>query len=152
MALFIRSFLSFSAYIFFFDVLLENRDMMPVQVHNLLFSLFGQIFFIFFPVQGTFPDGRMVAVKQLSATSHQGKRQFVTEISTISAVQHKNLVKLYGCCIEGSKPLLVYEYLENRSLDQALFGNVLSKDVNLQSLNKYTQKKIKIEKVYRYVL
>uniref|UniRef100_A0A6V7QWY1 non-specific serine/threonine protein kinase n=1 Tax=Ananas comosus var. bracteatus TaxID=296719 RepID=A0A6V7QWY1_ANACO len=66
---------------------------------------------------------RIVGVKQLSVTSHQGKRQFVTEIATISQVQHRNLVKLYGCCVEGNKPLLVYEYLENRSLDQAIFGN-----------------------------
>ena len=61
-------------------------------------------------------------MKQLSVTSHQGKNQFLTEIATISAVQHRNLVKLYGCCIEGDKRLLVYEYLENKSLDQALFG------------------------------
>lgn len=61
-------------------------------------------------------------MKQLSLASHQGKNQFVAEIATISAVQHRNLVKLYGCCIEGEKRLLVYEYLENRSLDQALFG------------------------------
>ncbi|PNY11696.1 LRR receptor-like kinase resistance protein, partial [Trifolium pratense] len=74
---------------------------------------------------GTLNDGRLVAVKQLSIGSHQGKSQFVAEIATISAVQHRNLVKLYGCCIEGSKRLLVYEYLENKSLDQALFGNGL---------------------------
>ncbi|KAL7204318.1 hypothetical protein ACSBR2_017399 [Camellia fascicularis] len=74
--------------------------------------------------KGTLNDGRVVAVKQLSVASRQGKSQFVTEIATISAVQHRNLVKLYGCCIEGDKRLLVYEYLENRSLDQALFvGN-----------------------------
>ena len=54
--------------------------------------------------------------------SNHGKSQFVAEIATISAVQHKNLVKLYGCCIEGVKRLLVYEYLENKSLDQLLFG------------------------------
>ncbi|XP_062115774.1 probable LRR receptor-like serine/threonine-protein kinase At1g56140 [Humulus lupulus] len=72
--------------------------------------------------KGTLEDGRVVAVKQLSVTSHQGKSQFVAEIATISAVQHRNLVKLYGCCIEGDKRLLVYEYLENKSLDQALFG------------------------------
>ncbi|KAL6329769.1 hypothetical protein AAG906_037474 [Vitis piasezkii] len=48
--------------------------------------------------------------------------KFVTEIATISAVQHRNLVKLYGCCIEGVNRSLVYEYLENKSLDQALFG------------------------------
>ncbi|XP_065624431.1 probable LRR receptor-like serine/threonine-protein kinase At1g56130 isoform X1 [Quercus suber] len=77
---------------------------------------FGPVF------KGTLSDGRIVAVKQLSVASHQGKRQFVTEISTISAVQHCNLVKLYGCCIEGERRLLVYEYLENGSLDQALFG------------------------------
>ncbi|KAM6594881.1 hypothetical protein CsatA_002584 [Cannabis sativa] len=72
--------------------------------------------------KGTLEDGRVVAVKQLSVTSHQGKSQFVAEIATISAVQHRNLVKLHGCCIEGDKRLLVYEYLENKSLDQALFG------------------------------
>ncbi|GMY38149.1 probable LRR receptor-like serine/threonine-protein kinase At1g56130 [Fagus crenata] len=77
---------------------------------------FGPVF------KGTLSDGRIVAVKQLSVASHQGKSQFVTEISTISAVQHRNLVKLYGCCIDGDRRLLVYEYLENRSLDQALFG------------------------------
>ncbi|KAM3701043.1 hypothetical protein ACJW31_05G143400 [Castanea mollissima] len=73
-------------------------------------------------VEGTLSDGRIVAVKQLSVASHQGKSQFVTKISTISAVQHRNLVKLNGCCIKGDRRLLVYEYLENRSLDQALFG------------------------------
>ncbi|CAN6683870.1 unnamed protein product [Malus baccata var. baccata] len=72
--------------------------------------------------KGTLSDGRVVAVKQLSVASHQGKSQFVSEIATISAVQHRNLVKLYGCCIEGSQRILVYEYLENKSLDQALFG------------------------------
>ncbi|KAL6659031.1 hypothetical protein ACP70R_003071 [Stipagrostis hirtigluma subsp. patula] len=73
--------------------------------------------------KGKLPDGRVIAVKQLSQTSHQGKSQFVTEVATISAVQHRNLVKLYGCCIDSNTPLLVYEYLENRSLDLALFGN-----------------------------
>ena len=61
-------------------------------------------------------------MKQLSAASHQGKNQFVTEIAIMSAVQHRNLVKLYGCCVEADKRRLVYEHLENKSLDQALFG------------------------------
>ncbi|KAI8553175.1 hypothetical protein RHMOL_Rhmol06G0323900 [Rhododendron molle] len=77
---------------------------------------FGPVF------KGTLNDGRIIALKQLSVASHQGKSQFIAEIATISAVQHRNLVKLYGCCIEGDKRLLVYEYLENKSLDQALFG------------------------------
>ncbi|KAI3810099.1 hypothetical protein L1987_19708 [Smallanthus sonchifolius] len=72
--------------------------------------------------KGTLGDGRVIAVKQLSVASRQGKSQFMAEIATISAVQHRNLVKLCGCCIEGDNQLLVYEYLENKSLDQALFG------------------------------
>ncbi|XP_058071818.1 probable LRR receptor-like serine/threonine-protein kinase At1g56130 isoform X4 [Magnolia sinica] len=72
--------------------------------------------------KGTLPDGKVVAVKQLSAASRQGRSQFMAEIATISSVQHRNLVKLYGCCVEGDKRLLVYEYLDNKSLDQALFG------------------------------
>ncbi|XP_057985301.1 probable LRR receptor-like serine/threonine-protein kinase At1g56140, partial [Hevea brasiliensis] len=72
--------------------------------------------------KGTLFDGREVAVKQLSVESSQGNSQFITEIATISAVRHRNLVKLYGCCIEGNRRLLVYEYLQNKSLDKALFA------------------------------
>lgn len=60
-------------------------------------------------------------MKKLSVESVQGKKQFVTEICTISTIQHRNLVKLHGCCYEGIKRLLVYEYMPNRSLDKTLF-------------------------------
>lgn len=72
--------------------------------------------------KGVLTDGSEIAVKQLSARSKQGNREFVTEIGMISALQHPNLVKLYGCCIEGKELLLVYEYLINNSLARALFG------------------------------
>ncbi|XP_071725938.1 probable LRR receptor-like serine/threonine-protein kinase At1g53440 [Rutidosis leptorrhynchoides] len=72
--------------------------------------------------KGVLTDGSEIAVKQLSSRSKQGNREFVTEIGMISALQHPNLVKLYGCCIEGKELLLVYEYLENNSLARALFG------------------------------
>ncbi|EOA37487.1 hypothetical protein CARUB_v10011641mg [Capsella rubella] len=72
--------------------------------------------------KGVLADGMTIAVKQLSSKSKQGNREFVTEIGMISALQHPNLVKLYGCCIEGKELLLVYEYLENNSLARALFG------------------------------
>ncbi|PPS02464.1 hypothetical protein GOBAR_AA18205 [Gossypium barbadense] len=71
--------------------------------------------------KGTLADGTMIAVKQLSARSKQGNREFVTEIGMISALQHPHLVKLYGCCIEGNQLMLIYEYLENNSLARALF-------------------------------
>ncbi|PPD67828.1 hypothetical protein GOBAR_DD35293 [Gossypium barbadense] len=72
--------------------------------------------------KGTLADGTVIAVKQLSARSKQGNREFVTEIGMISALQHPHLVKLYGCCIEGNQLMLIYEYLENNSLARALFG------------------------------
>uniref|UniRef100_A0A0D9WEF5 non-specific serine/threonine protein kinase n=1 Tax=Leersia perrieri TaxID=77586 RepID=A0A0D9WEF5_9ORYZ len=72
--------------------------------------------------KGKLPDGRVIAVKQLSQSSRQGNSQFVTEVATISSVQHRNLVKLLGFCIDSNTPLLVYEYLQNGSLDSALFG------------------------------
>ncbi|KAJ9537779.1 hypothetical protein OSB04_030512 [Centaurea solstitialis] len=72
--------------------------------------------------EGVLPDGSEIAVKQLSAKSKQGNREFVTEIGMISALQHPNLVKLFGCCIEGNQLLLIYEYLQNNSLARALFG------------------------------
>ncbi|XP_059289939.1 probable LRR receptor-like serine/threonine-protein kinase At1g53430 [Lycium ferocissimum] len=73
--------------------------------------------------KGLLPNGTMIAVKQLSAKSKQGIREFVNEIGTISALQHPNLVKLMGCCAEDNELLLVYEYMENNSLDRALFGS-----------------------------
>ncbi|KAL5731451.1 hypothetical protein ACHQM5_004176 [Ranunculus cassubicifolius] len=72
--------------------------------------------------KGTLADEREIAVKKLLVTSPHGESQFVAEISSISTVQHCNLVKLYGYCIEEERRLLVYEYLINKSLDQALYG------------------------------
>ncbi|XP_059663296.1 probable LRR receptor-like serine/threonine-protein kinase At1g07650 isoform X2 [Cornus florida] len=72
--------------------------------------------------KGLLSDGTVIAVKQLSSKSKQGNREFVNEIGMISALQHPNLVKLYGCCVEGNQLLLIYEYMENNCLSRALFG------------------------------
>ncbi|GLT52533.1 hypothetical protein SLA2020_258680 [Shorea laevis] len=72
--------------------------------------------------KGELSDSTVIAVKQLSSKSSQGNREFLNEIRMISCLQHPNLVKLYGCCIEGDQLLLVYEYMENNSLSRALFG------------------------------
>ncbi|XP_062161267.1 probable LRR receptor-like serine/threonine-protein kinase At1g07650 isoform X2 [Alnus glutinosa] len=72
--------------------------------------------------KGILLDGTIIAVKKLSSKSNQGNREFVNEIGMISALQHPNLVRLFGCCVEGNQLFLVYEYLENNSLARALFG------------------------------
>ncbi|KAF8012644.1 hypothetical protein BT93_I0719 [Corymbia citriodora subsp. variegata] len=88
--------------------------------------------------KGTLSDGTIIAVKQLSSRSKQGDREFLNEIGMISALQHPNLVKLYGCCVEGNQLLLVYEYLENNNLARALFG----RDDQQIELDWTTRKKI----------
>ncbi|XP_024987464.1 probable LRR receptor-like serine/threonine-protein kinase At1g07650 [Cynara cardunculus var. scolymus] len=72
--------------------------------------------------KGLLSDGTIIAVKQLSSKSKQGTREFVNEIGMISALQHPNLVKLYGCCVEGNQLSLIYEYMENNCLSRALFA------------------------------
>ncbi|CAI0409851.1 unnamed protein product [Linum tenue] len=76
--------------------------------------------------KGRLKDGNFVAVKLLSADSRQGVGEFLAEIKAISVVEHENLVKLYGCCVEGNHRILVYNYLENNSLAQTLLGGSYS--------------------------
>ncbi|GMN54857.1 hypothetical protein TIFTF001_023971 [Ficus carica] len=89
--------------------------------------------------KGQLADGTVIAVKQLSSKSKQGNREFLNEIGMISALQHPNLVKLHGCCVEGNQLMLVYEFMENNCLSQALFGKNPSSRLRL---NWVTRKKI----------
>ncbi|CAL5199256.1 unnamed protein product [Lathyrus oleraceus] len=74
--------------------------------------------------QGKLVDGRLVACKKLSLDkSHQGEREFLAEVRMITSIQHKNLVRLLGCCSDGPQRILVYEYMKNRSLDLFVHGN-----------------------------
>lgn len=72
--------------------------------------------------QGALPDGQEVAVKRLSESTKQGLSQMKNELALLIKLQHKNLVRIIGICLEEGEHLLVYEYMPNKSLDTIIFG------------------------------
>ncbi|KAF6146416.1 hypothetical protein GIB67_024065 [Kingdonia uniflora] len=85
--------------------------------------------------KGKYPNGVELAVKVLnSSATEEVKEQFMAEVRTIGRTYHKNLVRLYGFCFDANLKALVYEYMENGSLDSILFYK--NKSIEWEKLHK----------------
>ncbi|KAJ1384880.1 Serine-threonine/tyrosine-protein kinase, catalytic domain [Sesbania bispinosa] len=77
---------------------------------------FGEVY------RGELQDGTLVAVKKARVGNLKSTQQVLNEVAILSQVNHKNLVRLLGCCVESEQPLMIYEYISNGTLYDHVHG------------------------------
>ncbi|KAH7662009.1 S-receptor-like serine/threonine-protein kinase protein [Dioscorea alata] len=112
--------------IFDLSVILEATDNFAPE-NKLGQGGFGPVY------KGKLEDGLEIAVKRLSKDSLQGIQEFKNEVKLITKLQHRNLVRLLGCCLQVEDRMLIYEYMPNKSLDAFLFDKEKSASLDWQT-------------------
>ncbi|KAK7325624.1 hypothetical protein VNO80_34087 [Phaseolus coccineus] len=101
---------------------------------------FGEVY------RGILSDGQEIAVKRLTGSSRQGAVEFKNEVQVIAKLQHRNLVRLLGFCLEDDEKILIYEYVKNKSLDYFL------SDIKKRTLLSWSERQKIIRGIARGIL
>ncbi|KAL3820637.1 hypothetical protein ACJIZ3_006542 [Penstemon smallii] len=125
--------------LFKFEILSNATDNFNL-INKLGQGGFGSVY------KGKLLNGQEIAVKRLATSSNQGVEEFMNEVEVISKLQHRNLVRLLGCCVECDEKMLVYEYMPSGSLDAYLF------DLHKKEVLDWHQRVIIIEGICRGLL